>query len=113
MQIINLTRDNKVLADKTAVARSFFRRLKGLLGAGQLPQGSALIIRPCSSVHTFGMQYPIDVVFVNDQNIVVKTVEALFPGRIAWSTGSYAVELPAGTVQRTGTLAGDRLSIVE
>lgn len=110
-QFINVTQ-NSILADHGRIADSFFRRLKGLLGTTSLPGGQGLLIRPCNSVHTFGMRYSIDVLFVGKDNRIQKIVPAMPSGRIAVSSGSaYVIELPAGTVQTTNTKTGDQLQI--
>lgn len=109
MALINVS-PNTTLAETTLVASTFWRRLKGLLGTHELPAGAALMIVPCNSVHTFGMKYPIDVIFVGKDNRVLKTVGAMQPGKVAACyRSSYVVELPAGTLDKTGTGAGDIL----
>jgi len=111
VEIINVSK-NATLARSARAADNFFARLRGLLGTDSLPAGTGLVIEPCNSVHTFGMNYPIDVVFADGQNRVLKAVTGLRPRRAAVCRASrYAVELPAGTVARTGTAAGDYLNI--
>ncbi|MCX7781833.1 MAG: DUF192 domain-containing protein [Negativicutes bacterium] len=111
MTIRNLSR-NTVIASTARVAATFGQRLKGLLGTRELPRGEALIIRPCRSVHTFGMNYPIDVIFAGADNKIIKTVSDLGPGRIAACfAGSYVIELPAGTLAATCTQAGDQIAV--
>lgn len=110
MRIINATKEIE-LAGKARLADCFLMRLKGLLGTKNLPKGEALIIKPCSSVHTIGMSYAIDVLFVSEQNIVLKVVKNLPPWRAAACRGSaYVVELPAGTGDATGAACGHLLS---
>lgn len=109
MAIVNTAR-NIILAETIQIAANFWRRLKGLLGTRELPEGEALMIMPCNSVHTFGMKYPIDVIFIGKDNRVLKTVSTMKPGRVSAAvSASYVVELPAGTLDRTGTCAGDTL----
>ena len=109
MALIN-SRTGVALAANCIVAADFWRRLKGLLGTKELPEGQALIIMPCNSVHTFGMNYPIDVVFLDGKNRVLKTVSTLRPGKMSACSGSsYVVELPSGTLERTGTRIDDIL----
>ena len=113
MKVVNLTR-NVILANEVRVADTFFARLKGLLGTACLPAGQGLIIQPCDSVHTFGMKYDIDVVFVDERQLVVKTVADMRPGRVAMGrAGKYVLELPAGTLANTCTAVGDCLSSCE
>lgn len=111
--LANITRNTR-LAANLRKADSFLSRLKGLLGTASLPEGEALLIVPCSSVHTFGMSYPIDVLFVDANHRVVKVAAWLSPGRIAWHrNSSYVIELPAGTIAVSQTQAGDTLCLDE
>lgn len=110
MRIENLTKGTMIASDVRTADR-FFTRLKGLLGTRQLPAGQGLLIRPCDSVHTFGMKYAIDVVFCNRENCVVKVVEQVEPGKITMCrAGKYVLELPIGTLKNSGTMKGDFLS---
>ena len=72
-----------------------------------------LVIQPCASVHTFFMSFPIDLVFYDQSNRVVAVYEKLAPFRITpfYKTASGVVELPAGTISRSGTIVGDFLHI--
>ena len=87
-------------------------RRQGLLGRSALPDRHALVLAPCNAVHTVGMQFPIDVLFVSDDGRVVKIVERLGAWRIAGAIrASVTVELAAGMVRRTRVSVGDRLAI--
>jgi hypothetical protein len=84
-------------------------RRRGLLGRDAL-HDTALVIAPCSAIHTFFMRFPIDVVFVDRHGVVVKVRPDLPAWRISGAWGAYAVcEVASGTVRRTGTRAGNRL----
>ena len=112
MRLVNESRD-VLLAERLAVADTFWKRLRGLLGTREWPEGNALLISPCNSVHMFGMKYCLDVLFVDQQNLVLEAVEALAPGKIkVCRRARYAVELPEGTLRRTGTNRGDRLKLI-
>ena len=103
-----------ILARQVKVADSFFTRLKGLLGTECLPVGQALFIKPCKSVHTFGMRYAIDVIFIDTAYRIVKLIENMPPGKVAAANGAaYVVELPAGTIARTETKVGHKLELSE
>lgn len=105
--------NDRTIADRVRVADTFFSRLRGLLGMATLPDGDALLIKPCNSVHTVGMRYPIDVVFLDRDTRVLKVVQNLPPWRAAACAKSAMVlELPAGTVFRTGTEAGHSLTLL-
>lgn len=110
LNIINITQ-GIALASNVRIADNFILRLKGLLGTKHLANSEALIIKPCYSVHTIGMAYAIDVLFVDERNRVLKAVVNLKPWQAASCRGSaYVVELPAGKVDTTGTACGDLLS---
>ncbi|MGE5507746.1 MAG: DUF192 domain-containing protein [Chitinophagales bacterium] len=99
------------LADRAALAGSFFARLRGLLGRERLEEGDGLILRPCNSVHMFFMRFAIDVVFLDRDGKVVGLSYQLPPGAVSplFPRARQAVELPAGTLGRTGTKLGDVL----
>lgn len=108
--VINKTRGT-CLAEKAGMAKSFFSRLKGLLGKKVLPQGEGLVIMPCSSIHCLGMKFPIDVIYVSSDHRVMELVENLQPNRLGpvVKESKYVVELPAGTISATSTRKGDLL----
>ncbi len=112
MMIVGNITNNKILAVDARIADTFFNRLKGLLGSKNLDQGQGLIIRPCNSIHTIGMKYDIDVIFIDERDYVVKISKAIRAGRFAvCQKSAYVLELPAGTISRTGTKVGDKISI--
>ena len=63
------------------VARSFWARLKGLIGRQSLPPGRGLLILKCNAIHTFFMRFPIDATFYDREDRVVKTVRNIRPWR--------------------------------
>lgn len=111
MKITNVTK-GVVLAEQAIIADSFLKRAKGLLGRKGLGRSEALIIKPCNSIHTFFMHFPVDVLFVDKNNAVIKAISGLKPFRITgiYFNAAYAVELPQGMVGYTSTSAGDVLS---
>lgn len=111
MRLINETR-GEVIAERLRSADTFWKRLRGLLGTRELPAGNALLLRPCNGVHMFGMRYSIDLLFVDERDVVVATVESLAPGQMkSCRRAAYVVELPCGAVQSSGTVAGDRVKV--
>ncbi len=88
-------------------------RTKGLLGTNSLEPGDGLLIEPCNSIHSFWMRYPFDAVFINREGIVLHTISRMKPFRLSKHVfGARAVlELPAGTIEATGTRRGDRVRI--
>jgi hypothetical protein len=89
------------------VARSFLQRARGLLGRSAIDADEALLIHPCASIHTFGMRFAIDVVFIDPRGRVLALHEALRPWRVARCRGAAAVlELAPGAARRAGLLPG-------
>jgi uncharacterized membrane protein (UPF0127 family) len=87
-------------------------RKKGLLGRTSFDAGSALVIAPSGAVHTFGMQFPIDLVYARRDGHVIKVRHSMPRNRLSAALGAFAViELPAGTIERTGLVVGDVLEI--
>ena len=106
-------RTGAVIAGRLEAAFDSKTRRRGLLGRQGLPAGSAMIIAPCSSIHTFFMKFPIDVVFAGRDGRVVKVYDELPAWRVGFGWKSFAaIELPAGTLRPTETRPGDFLQIV-
>ena len=111
-RVTNLTRQVEI-ADCIEIADRGERRRKGLLGRSGLAAGEGLWIVPCEAVHTFGMQFPIDLVYLDRAARVVKTRSHVRPGRLSACLSAHSVvELPSGTVQGTLTRAGDKLELI-
>jgi len=112
--VYNKTREAFV-ATEASVANSYFRRLVGLLGKTKrwAKEGSGLWIVPSRGVHTIGMMFPIDLVFLSKEKEVVHLEEYVRPFRISKVSlkASSVLELPPHTIYRTGTRLGDRLEI--
>jgi uncharacterized membrane protein (UPF0127 family) len=111
--LVSLERhDGSPVCERCLLAETPLTRLRGLLGRKQLEQGEGLLLRPASSIHMWFMRFPIDAVFVDRENRVLRVVEHLAPWRLAACRGAKAViELPAGEAARVGLVAGDRLSL--
>jgi uncharacterized membrane protein (UPF0127 family) len=94
-----------------AVADSWWRRLRGLLARPRLRDGEGMLLLGCDSVHTVGMEYPIDVAFLDAEGTVVHSRHRLPPWRVALGgrAAVHALELPAGRLDATGTVPGVRL----
>jgi uncharacterized protein len=73
------------------------------------------VLRPCRAVHMAWMSYPLDIAFLDDRGEVVATYQALAPGaRTRWHSNAVdALELPVGTLARTGTVNGDTIVYTE
>jgi len=106
----NLTRGT-TLATSTRIAGTSADRRRGLLETESLRPGDGLWIAPCEAIHTLGMKWPIDVIFLDKNYRVRKVAADLLPWRIAicWTAAS-VLELPAGVLLRSGTQIGDTLA---
>jgi len=115
MCVLNRTRE-RFVATNVSVADSYFRRLVGLLGKTRkwAQSGRGLWIVPSHGIHTIGMLFPIDLIFLDREKNVVHLEEHVRPFRISKvSLKSYSVlELPAHTVFRSGTCVGDQLEFL-
>ena len=112
MKVTNL-RNGKELSNNVAEADSLFKRMKGLIGKTEMKAGEALLIKPCMSIHTFGMRFPIDVIFLNKKNEVITIIKNLKPNRITrvYPKAVSVLELPAGTLKEIDTRVGDEIEI--
>lgn len=111
LRVTNKTR-GRVIADRADIADTSAKRRTGLLKHTGLAPGEGLWIVPSEGVHTFGMKFTIDVVFINKSRVVVKTRPHMVRGRLAASLRAHSViELPAGTIDESGTARGDQLEL--
>jgi len=112
--VYNRTRETFVATEAT-VADSYLRRLVGLLGKTRhwARAGSGLWITPSHGVHTIGMLFPLDLIFLDDKKNVVHVEEHMQPFRISKVVlkASSVLELPPYTIFRTGTRVGDCMEI--
>ena len=108
----NATRGT-VLANRVVVAASLARRLRGLIGTDMLRPEQGMLLTPCRRVHSFFMRYPLDLVFLNEQGRVVRTVRDFAPRRISpfVADASAVLELRAGALADTPVAPGDLLHV--
>lgn len=109
--IRNVTRDT-VIAERVEIAGSNAKRSKGLLGRKGIAAGGGLWIVPCEAVHTFFMQFPIDLIYLDKKLRVKKVRTDVKAWRVSACLVAHSVlELPTGTIQKTGTNPGDVLEL--
>ena len=113
-QAFNQTRQS-YLATALAVADTHWTRLRGLLGlqSSDFRNGSGLWIVPCHGVHTLGMGFPIDVVYLDQAMTVIHIQNDLQPWRFApvRAHAASVLELPCRTAAETNTALGDKIEI--
>lgn len=109
--IFNLTR-RQIISRNTFSALSFTDRLRGMIGR-DFTCFDAMVFSHCSAIHTLFMGIPLDVVFLDKGNTVLKLAEHLAPWHLCISCrGAFSViELPAGMIQTSGTQTGDKFDL--
>ena len=103
-------RTRSAVALDVDVAATRATRRRGLLGRASLGATEGLLLTPCKAVHTVGMRFPIDVIFIDRDGRAVRIVRSLAPWRMAMSARAKAViELAAGTAAAADIQIGDML----
>jgi uncharacterized protein len=114
MRIINSTK-NIELANDAQMAGSFFRRTLGLMFRRAMAKRSALILKPCNSIHTCFMRFSIDVVFVGMDGSVVGFESGIKPWRLSrvyWKARS-CIEFASGSLPESSLSVGDKIILQE
>ncbi len=112
-EVVRLARlDGRVVCERCLVATRPLQRMRGLLGRRELPEGEGILLRRAGSIHTFFMRFPIDVVFLNGQQRVLRVAADVPPWRALVQKGARSVlELPAGEAARRGLVVGERVVV--
>ena len=103
--------DGRVLIPNLILAESTLERMRGLLGRRGLPSDTAMLIRPCRSIHMFFMRFPIDAVFLDRDGRILKTHQQLRPWRISLAPKkTHAVlEAKAGFIRAKSIAVGQNM----
>ena len=109
----NATRGT-IVAEQAEVADNVLTRLRGLLGRKGLASGGGMVIRPTNQIHTFFMQFPIDVIFLDKKGAVLLVMPDMGRGRISPLVrhGKMVIELPVGVIAASQTQRGDQIEIL-
>ncbi len=103
-----------VVCDRCLVADTVLLRLRGLIGRPPLEPDEGLLLRPCGSIHTFFMGYPLDIVFCDRDLQVLAVAENVPRRRTRGRRGArVTIELAAGAAARRGVVPGVRLRLVD
>ncbi|MET3119965.1 uncharacterized membrane protein (UPF0127 family) [Undibacterium sp. GrIS 1.8] len=103
---------SRVHALDVMIAMSMFARMRGLLARPALRSGEAMLLQPCNLIHTVGMRYPIDVIFLRRDGMVLKVATAVAPRRVSGHLRAHCVlELAAGEAARCTITPGMILPI--
>lgn len=110
LRVVNTARDRE-LGTRIGLADGWLTRLRGMLGRPAPASGEGLLLTPCRSVHMFGMRFPLDIAFLDADRAIVAAYRSLPPGaRTRWHRNAiHALELPAGTLESSGSGIGDVL----
>ena len=111
MILVNATKKT-VVADNCHFANTVLKRMVGLLNRGQFGKGEGLLLDRCYGIHTFGMRFPIDVLFLDKDLHVIRAVKTLPPHRTCVVKKSvYVLEVPVGALDTSRTEEGDQIQI--
>lgn len=112
MTLLLVNKENQTIASKVELATSLYRKTLGLMFSKDLGDKDGLLIESCNSIHTFFMNYPIDVVFLSKDNVVIKIFRELKPWRMTlmYFKASKALEMMGGTLSESVDV-GDQLEI--
>lgn len=103
--------DGRIVCESVLVADTIVRRMRGLLGRKSLPPGEGILLRPAWSIHTAFMRFPIDAVFIDPEQVVIRVEHGLRPFKTASCRGAREiVELAAGECERRQLEVGDRVA---
>jgi uncharacterized membrane protein (UPF0127 family) len=83
----------EILGYKAKVARKLVERIRGLIGTKDLPPDEGMLILKCNAIHTCFMSFPIDAIFLDKNDNVVKTVKNIRPWRFFIWGGFKAVKV--------------------
>jgi hypothetical protein len=103
--------DGRIVCERVIVADRAHRRMRGLLGRKYLRQGEGMVLRPGWSIHTAFMRFPIDAVFLDADQVVIRIEHEVGPWRTVSCRGAReVVEMAAGECRRRGLEVGDRVA---
>jgi uncharacterized membrane protein (UPF0127 family) len=103
--------DGRIVCERVIVADRAHRRMRGLLGRKYIRQGEGMVLRPGWSIHTAFMRFPIDAVFLDADQVVIRIEHEVGPWRTVSCRGAReVVEMAAGECRRRGLEVGDRVA---
>ncbi len=112
VKVRNNSRD-LYLAESAGMAVNFLTRFRGLMLRKSLPEGEGLVLIPGGQIHMFFMLIALDVVHADKQGKILRIVQGIKPWRLGPMVRKcrMVIELPVGTIARTGTEVGDVLTL--
>lgn len=109
--MVNRTRGT-VVGSHIEVADTWWGRARGYLGRRPPDEGEGLLLVPCNGIHTWGMAFPLDVLFLDPRGRVLASARQVRPWKqlLRVHAARYVLEVPVGTIEATGTREGDELA---
>jgi len=113
MRAINVTTQQEI-SSNLLLADTIISRMKGLLGRDTMPADMALWIKPCKGVHTFGMKFSIDVIYLDKNNTVIALEKNLRPNKMTrvYLKAASVIELPENSIDLSKTAPGNKIEIL-
>ncbi|MFN8671140.1 MAG: DUF192 domain-containing protein [Candidatus Sericytochromatia bacterium] len=113
IKIIN-KKNQSIIGDKIGYANNPLSRFIGLMNRKELQENEGLLLTPCNSIHMFFMKIPLDVVFIDRKDKIVKTIENIKPWKISPVVfkAQSVLELPVGHIKKYDLQENDNLELV-
>lgn len=113
MKNCTILRNNMILFNEVKVADRFVTRLIGLLRTAVLTENQGLLLKKCNQVHTFGMKFPIDAVFLSKDGDILHMEQEMGPGKISphIKKAYWVLELKSGSGNRFELEINQRLVV--
>jgi len=111
IRVVNRTQGT-LLGNRIVLVDTWSGRLRGYLGRPEPTPGEGMLLVGCNAVHMFGMDFPLDVIFVGKGGEAVDVLESLKPWKRTKRIrdARFALELPTGVIAASCTEVGDRLA---
>lgn len=114
MQILQVQIRDKSIASEVVLGNTFYKRLAGLASRSEMTREQGLLLFPCKQVHTFGMSFPIDVVFLSKDNEIIHIETSMQKNHVGkyFKNAFSVLELCSGVTKEAGLSIGDRLEFI-
>lgn len=102
MKTCRILKNDTLLFSEILVADRFITRLVGLLRTPGLTDNQGLLLKNCNQVHTFGMKFPIDVIFISKDGEILHLEHDMGPGKVSphVKNAYWVLELKSGSCQK-------------
>lgn len=114
MQILQVQINDKSIASEVMMGNTFYKRLAGLTNRSEMKKEQGLLLFPCRQIHTFGMCFPIDAVFLSKDNEIVYIEREMQKNHFGtYIKDAFSVlELCSGVTEENGLSIGDKLKFI-